>query len=151
MDLSFWKKDTDETRDQFDQGQKNEYQYTEDVPNKEGKASESEVVEPSVYYQSEPADPTKARIYNSVSRWALYIGIFLLPLFFLPETSSPLEWNKSMLLIIIACIALISWLLGVMSSGFLAWRNNLLDKGILSVLLAFILATIFSVAWFKSI
>ncbi|MBI2064533.1 MAG: tetratricopeptide repeat protein [Candidatus Yanofskybacteria bacterium] len=151
MDLSFWKKDTDETHDQFDQDQKNEYQYKEDVPNEEEKASESEVVESSVYYQSEPADPTKAKIYNSVSRWALYIGIFLLPLFFLPETSSPLEWNKSMLLIVVACVALISWLLGVMSSGFLAWRNNLLDKGILSVLLAFILATVFSVAWFKSV
>ena len=144
MDLSFWKKENAESQDQPEQ--EVQYQYTAEETNKS-----AEVVESPEYYQAEPADPTKAKFYNNISRWALYIGIFLLPLFFLPSTSSPLELNKMMLLVVVAGVGLVSWLLGVISSGYLAWRNNFLDKGVLALLLAVLLATVFSIARFKSI
>src|SRR3989344_300114 len=152
MNLSFWKKENNELQDHSNQ--EAQYQYMAekaDHKSTEEVDKPAEVIESPEYYQSEPADPAKAKFYNSISRWALYIGIFLLPLFFLPGTSSLLELNKMVLLVVIAGIALVSWLLGVISSGYLAWRNNFLDKGILAVLLAFFLTTVFSISWFKSI
>ena len=44
-------------------------------------------------YKVEPADPEKAKLYNNISRWAVYVGVFLLPLFFLPWTTGVLEIN----------------------------------------------------------
>ena len=92
MDLNFWKKD--DSREQVDNSEV-KYQYTA-----EPEASTSEVVESPEYYPVEPPDPEKAKFYNNISQWALYIGIFLMPLFFLPWTSNPLELNKQILLIV---------------------------------------------------
>lgn len=102
-------------------------------------------------YPIDPPDPEKAKFYNNISRWALYIGVFLLPLFFLPWTSSPLELNKQMLLLVVASVGLVSWLLGVVSSGYLAWRPNYVDKGVLALLGAFVVSAIFSVFKFHSL
>src|SRR3989344_2702031 len=93
----------------------------------------------------------KETIYIKVSRWFLYIGIFLLPLFFLPWTSSILELNKQLLLLVLAGGALILWLLHVVISGQLPWRSNPLDKGVAALLVAVSLSTIFSLARFKSL
>ncbi len=90
-------------------------------------------------------------IYSRISRWLLTVGIFLLPLFFLPWTTSILEFNKQLLLLIIAGTVLIFWLLHLVVSGQLAWRINPLDKGVAGFLLAVSLSTIFSIARFKSL
>ncbi|MBX4190090.1 tetratricopeptide repeat protein [Candidatus Parcubacteria bacterium] len=91
------------------------------------------------------------QIYTTVARWALTIGVFLLPLFFLPQTTSPLEFNKQMLLLVVASVGLIAWLLGVVSSGRLSWRSTLLDKGVLAVLVATIVTAVLSQGRFQSI
>ncbi len=90
-------------------------------------------------------------IYSKISRWFLCIGVFVLPLFFLPWTTSVLELNKQLLLLILAGGTLILWLLHVVISGQLSWRHNSLDKGIVAFLLAVSLSTIFSLARFKSL
>ena len=140
MDLNFWKKDSQEV-----DSSNAEYQYSnqEEAP--------PEVVHSQEYYQPEPADPEKAKFYNNISKWALYVGVFLLPLFFLPWTTTVLDMNKQMLLIGVASVGLVSWLLGVVSSGYLAWRNNPVDKGLLAILGVFIVTTVFSMDRFKSI
>src|SRR3989344_7517140 len=146
MNLSFWKKDNSGSENQARSEQEVEYQYAQDiqdasnVPEELEKVSEvvSGVAESPEYYQSEPADPSKAKFYNNISRWALYLGVFLLPLFFLPGTSNSLESHKMILLIAMTGIALVSWLLGIVSSGYLTWRNNFLDKGVLALLLSFV-------------
>lgn len=149
MNLNFWKKETSSYKDSdqsSDQSEGVEYQYTQPedtvpVP-----------VESSEYYQPvEPADPEKARLYNNISRWALYVGIFLLPLFFLPWTTSILELNKQMLLVGVAGVGIIAWLLGVVSSGYLSWRSNPLDKGVVALLSTFVLAAVFSITKFTSL
>src|SRR3989344_1835900 len=150
MDLSFWKKDSSEepgssnVEETHPEVQKDFYKSFEPVVSPE---SESEP-EP---YQPEPADPEKSKFYNNISRWVLYVGIILLPLFFLPFTSDILNTNKQLLLVVVASVSLISWLLVVVSSGYLTWRNNPVDKGLLVLLGAFILVSIFSVNSFKSI
>ncbi len=90
-------------------------------------------------------------IYSKLSRWFLCAGIFLMPLFFLPWTTSVLEFNKQILLLVLAGSILILWLLHVVVSGQLSWRANPLDKGVAAFLLAVILSTIFSLASFKSL
>ncbi|TSC60798.1 MAG: Uncharacterized protein G01um1014107_240, partial [Parcubacteria group bacterium Gr01-1014_107] len=152
MDLSFWKKDSSEETDGSNidgthlEVKSDFYKSSEPVVHSE---SESEnQIEP---YQPEPADPEKAKFYNNISKWVLYVGIVLLPLFFLPFTSDVLNSNKQVLLVAVASISLISWLLGVVSSGYLTWRNNPVDRGLLALLGAFTLASIFSVSSFKSI
>lgn len=90
-------------------------------------------------------------IYSGVSRWLLGAGVFLLPLFFLPWTTSFLEFNKQLLILVLAGAALISWLLHVVVSGQLSWRSNPLDKGVAGLLAAAALAAVFSLARFKSL
>src|SRR3989344_3887972 len=90
-------------------------------------------------------------IYSKMNRWFLMAGVFLLPLFFLPWSTSILEFNKQLLLLVLAGGALILWLLHVVVSGQLSWRTNPLDKGVAAFLLAVSLSTIFSLARFKSL
>src|SRR3989338_5655728 len=94
---------------------------------------------------------TKETIYSRTSRWFLCVGIFVLPLFFLPWTTSFLEFNKQMLLLVLAGVVLILWLLHVVISGQLSWRANSLDKGVVALLFAIFLSTVFSLARFKSL
>lgn len=89
--------------------------------------------------------------YSRVSRWVLCAGVLVLPLFFLPWTTSILEFNKQSLLLVLAGAALILWLLHVVVSGQLTWRSNLLDKGVVGLLVAVSLATVFSLTRFKSL
>lgn len=90
-------------------------------------------------------------IYGKLCRWLLIAGVFLLPLFFLPWSTSILEFNKQMLLLVLAGAVLIFWLLHVVVSGQLSWRSTPLDKGVAAFLLAVSLSTIFSLTRFKSL
>jgi len=90
-------------------------------------------------------------VYGKASRWLLCVGIFILPIFFLPLTTGILEFNKQLLLLVLSGATLILWLLHVVVSGQLSWRSTPIDKGILGLLVAVSLATIFSVARFKSL
>ena len=93
----------------------------------------------------------KKTIYQRLSRWFLCAGVFLLPLFFLPWTTSILEFNKQLLLLILTGSFLIFWLLHLVVSGQLSWRPNPFDKGVVAFLLATSLSTVFSIARFKSL
>ncbi len=141
MALNFWKKEND----QVENPQADFYAQAavaEEVP---------EVVNSPEYFKPEPPDMEKAKFYNNISRWILYIGVFLLPLFFLPLTTGALELNKMILLVVIAGAAMVSWLLGVVSSGSLAWRKNYMDYAVLALLGVFIVSTVFSISMFKSL
>jgi Flp pilus assembly protein TadD len=142
LDLNFWKKD--DSKDQAEE-KPVEYQYAVLT-----EAPSGEIIA-SPEYQAEPADPEKAKFYNKISRFALFAGIFLAPLLFLPWTSSPVELNKQLLLVLVAGAGIVSWLLGVVSSGYLAWRVNSLDKGVLALAGAVIVGSVFSIDKFNSI
>lgn len=140
MDLNFWKKDHDQVEKKEAQ-----YQYASETE------ESTQVVHSPEYYKPEPPDLEKAKFYNNISQWALYIGVFLLPLFFLPLTTGTLELNKQLLLIAVVGTGMVAWLLGVVSSGSLAWRKNYLDWGVLGLLGGFVFSAVFSVSKFKSL
>lgn len=90
-------------------------------------------------------------VYKKAVRWMLLAGAALMPLFFLPWTTSVLELNKQMLLVVVASVGLVLWLLDVVMSGKLSWRFNPIDKGLVALAGAVLLSAVFSVAKFKSI
>lgn len=90
-------------------------------------------------------------VYERIVQILLYAVAFIVPLFYLPWTSSVLEYNKQLLLVIAASAGLIVWLLGVVVTGKLTVRTTPVDKGVIGILGATIVATIFSVARAKSI
>jgi Flp pilus assembly protein TadD len=101
-------------------------------------------------YQSR-AERTEARsMYATIVRWTLVIGIFLMPIFFLPWTTGVLELNKQALLLAAAGIGLIAWLLSLVSTGRFSWRSTPFDKGILAILGATVVASIFSASRYQS-
>jgi len=93
----------------------------------------------------------KSGVYAVLVHWSLIVAVFLTPIFFLPWTTSVLELNKQLLLIVLASVGLVAWLLSLVSTGQLHWRTTVFDKGILAVLLATIIGTAFSIARFNSL
>lgn len=90
-------------------------------------------------------------LYDKIIQVMLYVTVVLVPLFYLPFTSSVLEYNKQMLLVVVASVGLVVWLLGAVVSGKLTVRTSPLDKGVLALLAATIVAVIFSMTPAKSI
>lgn len=89
-------------------------------------------------------------VYKKAARWLLLTGAAIIPLFFLPWTTSILELNKQTLLTVVAGAGLILWLLDVVMSGKLSWRFNPLDKGVVALAGAVALSAVFSMDRFKS-
>lgn len=113
--------------------------------------------EPPVF-DSESADrvaeeysKSEETVYLKLCRAIVLAAVFLVPLFFLPWTTSVLEFNKQILLISLSGATLILWLLHVVVSGRLLWRPNSVDAAIASILAVSVLATLFSLARFKSL
>lgn len=100
--------------------------------------------------EGQETSDVKETVYKKAARWLLLTGIAIIPLFFLPLTTSILELNKQTLLAVVAGAGLILWLLDVVMSGKLSWRFNPLDKGVVALAGAVVLSAVFSMDWFKS-
>ncbi|HYU64931.1 MAG TPA: tetratricopeptide repeat protein [Candidatus Paceibacterota bacterium] len=97
------------------------------------------------------ARSSKKNIYNLVVQVLLITGAFLTPLFFLPAGTSILELNKQILLVVLAGVSLVVWLLGVVVTGKISVRSNVVDRGIAGLLLATVVVTVFSLSQHKSL
>ncbi|MFC1663745.1 tetratricopeptide repeat protein [Patescibacteria group bacterium] len=84
------------------------------------------------------------KISQKISRVALYLLIFLLPLFFLPQTANTLDFNKQALLLFLVFISLISWLIKTLVSGKLEINLSPLNLPVIFLFLVCGLSTIFS-------
>lgn len=90
-------------------------------------------------------------VYARVVRCVVYAAVVLLPLLYLPWTAGVLEYNKQIMLVGLAALGLVVWLLGVVVTGKLTVRTTPVDKGVLALLAATVLATIFSLTPAKSV
>ena len=61
---------------------------------------------------------------TKIIRWLVYLGAFLIPLWFLPFTSDVLEFNKQVLLLIVAGAGLVLYLVDMIKSGVLRFRAS---------------------------
>tara|TARA_Y100000310_G_scaffold9735_2_gene10478 strand:+ start:600 stop:2981 length:2382 start_codon:yes stop_codon:yes gene_type:complete len=102
--------------------------------------------------QSEEIKPLKSvKLYERISRVSLYILVFLLPLFFLPWTSSVLDFNKHALLGVLVFISFLAWLVKILISQKLELNLSRLNIPILFLLLIYGLSTVFSLWRYGSI
>lgn len=135
MDLNFWKEGEQAVAAQA------MYQQPSGMP------EASHAMEPEHHYPVEE----KKQVYNTVAKWAVYVAAALLPVFFLPWSTSVLELNKQLLLVVAAGVGLVAWLLGIVISGQASLRLNAVDKGVGAIFGAAAIATIFSIVKYKSL
>ncbi len=114
-------------------------------------AGHNEEAEAVTAVYREEREESATGVYAAIVRWAVLIGVFLMPIFFLPWTTGILELNKQLLLMVVAGTGLVAWLLSLISTGRFSWRPSTFDKGVLAILGAMLVATIFSLSPFSSL
>ncbi len=88
---------------------------------------------------------------DKILEWSLLGLVFLMPLFFLPFTTEALELNKQMLLLVGALWLGLVYTTKIVLTGKIEMKKSPLGWGMLALLAAWILATIFSVYSYNSI
>ncbi len=79
-----------------------------------------------------------------VLKYLLYVGIFLIPLWFLPMTADVVELNKFVLISVIAGVGLLLWLMSLVGGEHFKIRSKKVAIGAALFLLAVVLSTIFA-------
>ncbi len=82
--------------------------------------------------------------FQKVLKVSLYLLVFLLPLWFLPFTQDILNYQKQVLLMVLAIVALLSWLLKTVRQEELEIRFSAINIAVLAVLLVSGISTITS-------
>ncbi len=91
-----------------------------------------------------------AGFYKMVTRAALVLLVFLLPLFFLPVTVDALEVNKQTLLVLLTSIALLAWLGGMVVEKRFSLRTGWLNVFPVLFLALVLVSSIFSLAGYQT-
>src|SRR4030042_3789067 len=92
------------------------------------------------------------KTFANVTKWSIYLLVFLLPLFWLPFSFEVFEFNKQYLLFFLVILALFFWLARmIMVDKEIRFKKSPLDIPILVFLFLAVLGTIFSVDKFSSI
>ena len=81
---------------------------------------------------------------NKIIKYSFYSLVFLLPLFFLPLTVSPVAQNKQTLLAGFCFLIVICWAIKVFSTGKLSFIWNKLTLSVFLLLLVLGISTLFS-------
>ncbi len=89
-------------------------------------------------------------VFSMVTRWAIYLMFFLVPLFFLPWTTSALEVNKQMLLVILTVVGLVAWLGQMVLSKRLTFKSGWLNVVPGLFFIAVLISSILSVAGYQT-
>jgi len=92
----------------------------------------------------EGKSPQIADFCQKVSKFLIYFLVFLLPIFFLPFTADPSNFNKQFLIGIFLNFALIFWLIKVFVSGKIELNLNFFNIPVLIFLLIYAISTVFS-------
>ncbi len=79
-----------------------------------------------------------------ISKIALYILIFLMPILFLPWTANVLEFNKQALLIVAVFVASFAWILRGLISGKINLDLSWIHIPVIVLFLIYLVSTIFS-------
>ncbi|OHA63242.1 MAG: hypothetical protein A2842_00405 [Candidatus Wildermuthbacteria bacterium RIFCSPHIGHO2_01_FULL_48_25] len=83
-------------------------------------------------------------LFETVSKWSLYLLVFLIPLWFLPFTQDILNFQKQVLLAVLVFLALIAFLARTVNAGELGIRLTWLHVPVLGVVLVMGISTLFS-------
>lgn len=89
-------------------------------------------------------------LFQKLANWSVYVLFFLLPLFFLPWTTSVLEQNKQLLLVVLSILALVAWLGQMVMTKRLSFRSGWLNILPGAFLLAVLISAATSFAGYQS-
>lgn len=92
----------------------------------------------------------KGEFFRRVSKTAVYVLAFLLPLFFLPFTANVLEFQKQALLLFLVLVSFLSFLTYVLISKKLEINLNFINVLVVILLLSVLISTIFSLSRYGS-
>lgn len=81
---------------------------------------------------------------DQVTKGAIYMLVFLLPIFFLPWSSDVLDFNKQALLILVIFVAAFSWILKALISGTVTVSNNKVNIAVGVLFLVYLVSSLFS-------
>lgn len=84
------------------------------------------------------------KIWEIIAKFSIYILVFLLPIFFLPWTTSVLDFNKQTLLICLVFLSLFLSLLKILISRKFSFNLSLSHVAVIVLFLVYFFATIFS-------
>lgn len=87
-----------------------------------------------------------ASVWDSITRWSLYLIAFLAPLWFLPLTISPVETNKLFLVAILAIVGFIAWLGRAVYANGIQMPRTWVFLALLVWLITTLLSAFFSVS-----
>ncbi|MEK7615980.1 MAG: tetratricopeptide repeat protein [Patescibacteria group bacterium] len=88
---------------------------------------------------------------RKILRWIVYTAAFLVPLLFLPFTSDVLDFNKEVLIYILAGAGLVLFLVDMIKEGTLRYRPSTFTWPLIGLLVAGIISVAFSVNRYTSI
>jgi tetratricopeptide (TPR) repeat protein len=88
--------------------------------------------------------PLVIRFSEIISKYSIYILVFLLPILFLPWTSDMLDFNKQTLLVLLVFTAFFSWIAKVLISGKFSVNLNKTHIAVLVLFLACSASAFFS-------
>jgi len=91
-----------------------------------------------------------ARWCEKISKIAIYLLVFLLPLFFLPWTADVLDFNKQALLLVLVFISLFCWLSKSLIEGKLHLNFSFFNLPVIIYLLILAIGTFFSLSPYGS-
>lgn len=81
---------------------------------------------------------------DKVSKISIYLLVFLLPILFLPWTANVLDFNKQVLLIVLALAAVFSWMLKILISGRASFNFSVVHAPIAILFLVYAVSSAFS-------
>src|SRR3989338_5934640 len=84
-------------------------------------------------------------IFVKIIRWLVYVAAFMTPLFFLPFTADVLEFNKQVLLVVVAGAGLLLYLVDIIRTGNIKYRGSIFYVPVLVLVVAAIVSVVFSV------
>lgn len=91
-----------------------------------------------------PKESSIARVCDIITKYSVYVSVFLIPIFFLPWTADVLDFNKQTLLLLLVFVGVLSWMIKILISGKVEFNPSKLYIAVAVFLLAGILSTIFS-------
>jgi len=89
-------------------------------------------------------------IFEKISKAAIYLFVFLAPLFFLPWTSNVLDFNKQILLFILVFVSLVCWIIKTLREGELKINFSFLNIPVLFLVLITGISIFFSLSRYGS-
>ncbi len=95
--------------------------------------------------------PAPVNGYDRILHICLWLCIFLVPIFFLPGTTDPLEQQKALVFYLLVLIGLVTWLLKSIVGRGRSWTRSPFDLPLVVFVLLSALSTVFSYYHYRSI